>query len=286
MSTVDENAETPTSSPMAELYRWSTWIHLGPGAEDCDEVDEATGTNECHDARHRHLWCRLPNQYQHREIREAALAAKARRQRLYRDADSDASVILDGELEALSASGDLAKEDVVNELVAKDWWRDFAEAQADVREVEDEDGAKLYEHIERDITRWSALSKLPAEERSADELAELEAHCTAYNTAVDAAREAAAQPRRDALMSKDVSELVDILRKQRIEADSNGYFTNEYATLEWLACTLRHPDGAPVFASREVLAGTDDSVLNALRKTFIDLENTQRLDAGGAPGNS
>jgi len=274
-------------TPIATLYRWSTWVHVGPGAEDCEAVDEAQGTNDCSNPLHHHLWCRLPNQYQHREIREAALAAKARRARQYRDPDSDASVILDAELEAIAAEGEGAKPAIVEELVAKDWWRDYMEAQAAVRELEDEEGAKRFEHIERDMTRWQELAAMDPDARPADEWSELEGHITAYNDAVDAEREAASKPRHDALSERDVSELTDMLRKQRVDMDANGQFQHEYATLEWLTCTLTKPDGPPAFASRDVLVKQDEDLLEQIKAAYIDLETTQRLSAeGGAPGNS
>lgn len=279
-----EQAEVVT--PISQIYKWSAWVHVGPGAEECEAVGEEEGRNDCSNPLHTHLWCRLPNQYQHREIREAALAAKARRQRQYRDPESDASVVLDGELEAVVSEGEGAKGAVIEELVAKDWWRDYQEAQADVAELEDEDGTKLYEHIARDVERWTKLSQVPEEERSKDEYDELEAHIMAYNKAVDVRREEAAKPRRDALASKDISELADILRKQRVDMDANGHFAHEYATLEWLACTLTKPAGERAFESRDVLVTQDESVLEAMKSAYIDLENTQRMDQGGAPGNS
>lgn len=272
--------------PVSALYKWSAWVHVGPGAEQCEAIDEERGTNDCSDPLHHHFWCRLPNQYQHRDIREAALAAKARRARQYRDPDSDASVILDAELEAVGAEGEGAKRAIVDELLAKDWWRDYMEAQADVRELEDEGGAKTYEHIGRDMTRWQELAALDAEERPADEWAELEGHITAYNEAVDKARAIAEAPRREALEANDVSTLLDMLRKQRVDVDSNGQFSHEYATLEWLSCTLRKPDGEPAFASREILVKQDEQILEALKATYIDLESTHNSDQGGASGNS
>lgn len=277
-----EHAQTPIS----QVYRWSAWVHVGPGAEECEAVNEEQGVNDCSNPLHHHLWCRLPNQYQHREIRESALAAKARRARLYRDPDSDASVILDAELEAIAAEGETAKPDVIDELVAKDWWRDYIEAQADVAELEDEEGAKRFEHINRDIARWQELAAMDPEARPAEEYDELEGHVTAYNKAVDEAREAAAKPRRESLAAKDITELTDMLRKQRIDIDSNGQFTHEYATLEWLTCTRTKPDGDLAFASRDDLVKQDEQLLEALKATYLDLENTQRSDLGGAPGNS
>lgn len=287
MSTeVEAPEQAQVETPVSAMYRWSTWLHVGPGADECEAVNEEAGVNDCSNPLHHHLWCRLPNQYQHREIREIALAAKARRARQYRDPDSDASVILDAELEAIGAEGQGAKPAVIDELVAKDWWRDYMEAQADVREREDDEGHQIYEHIARDMTRWTELSAMPEEDRPGDEWTDLEGHIMAYNEAVDAAREEAAKPRREALDSRDISELLDMLRKQRIDIEANAEFSHEYATLEWLTCTLTRPDGDPAFPSREVLVKQDAQLIEALRTTYQDLEQTQRSDQGGAPGNS
>lgn len=290
MSTTEQTPQAiAPDAALQQLYRWSAWVHVGPGAEECESVDEATGTNDCSNPLHFHAWCRLPNPLQHRDIRESALAAKARRMRQLRAPDSDANVILEAQLDEIARRGDDAKDDLVEELVAKDWWRDYMEAQADMRELEaGADGERPYQHIERDMTRWQELAAMPENTRPADEYAELEAHITAYNAALDEKRTEIASPRRESLMARDLNELLDMVREQRIDIDSNEHFSNEYATLEWLHCTLRSaPSGAPVFGSMDALRNADAVVIDALKDTFGDLERTQASDhQGGGPGNS
>lgn len=282
MSTV-----TAPETPISLLYRYSTWLHVGPGAEECEAVNEGAGSNQCSNPLHFHAWCRLPNQYQHRDIREKALAGKARRLRALRDPDSDVAVIMEQEIEALAHQGDAAIPDIVEELTAKDWWRDYIEASQDVREIEDDRGVKTFEHIDADMERWRELAAKPEDERGAD-FAALEEHISAYNTAVDARREEIAKPRREALAARDLNALLDMLSDQRLDAEANGVYLHEYATLEWLTCTLRYPGGPEVFASRDQLERASDEVIEALKATYVDLEKTQNAETsmGGAPGNS
>jgi hypothetical protein len=71
----DQKGPRDALKTTGELFRYSSWVHIGGGAEDCEEAE--TGT--CADPLHFHAWCRLPNQLQHADIRERALASKARR---------------------------------------------------------------------------------------------------------------------------------------------------------------------------------------------------------------
>jgi hypothetical protein len=83
-----------------ELFKYSAWVHVGQGAEDCEEARDG----HCGNPLHFHAWCRLPNQLQHEDIRERALAAKARRIRQLRDPEADAYEILESDMSELRAS--------------------------------------------------------------------------------------------------------------------------------------------------------------------------------------
>src|SRR5262245_8571172 len=73
-----------------ELFKFSAWVHIGVGADECEHAQ----TGNCADPGHFHAWCRLPNQFQHQDIRERALAAKARRIRQLRDPATDGYDVL------------------------------------------------------------------------------------------------------------------------------------------------------------------------------------------------
>ncbi len=275
---------TTTQAPISQLYKWSAWLHIGPGAEKCEAVNEEQGVNDCSNPLHFHAFCRLPNPFDHREIREAALAAKARRVRLLRDPDSDAAAILEDEIARLAREGDLAKESIVDELLQQDWWRDFLEATAEIREMEDESGSQIFEHIERDVAKYQREAGDTDEDQLSEELAALRAHITRYNDLIDKRREELTEPRKQALEQRDINSLLDMVRDLRIDADSNEHFSHEYSALQWLAGTFRTPGGEPMFPSREVMQRADTAIVEGLQETFNDLAKTQQR--GGGPGNS
>jgi len=151
-------------------------------------------------------------------------------------------VILEDELDALARAGEAAKEQLVDELVSKDWWRDYLEATRDVqeREVGDE-GEKPYATIEDDQRRYRQLDALPEDERPKDEYEELERHITAYNTAVDERHREVEAPRRASLAERDLNALIDLIRDERISAEANGEFMHVYSIYEWLVGCLTQP---------------------------------------------
>jgi hypothetical protein len=241
---VDEAAKTPR-----QMFRYSTWVHVGPGAVDCEAINEQAGTNECSNPLHFHAWCRLPNQFQHREIREKALAAKARKTRLLRDPESD---------------------------------RDVQERE----EGQDGDGEPLrpFAHVEHDQRRHSELEAMPEEERPGDEFDELGRHLGRYAEALKQRQEEIVQPKRDALTDKGVNGLVDLVRDQRVNAAGTEEFMHTYSTWSWLVGTLRRPGGKTIWpADPQTLVNVAPEVLDEIRVAFEDLEQTQQR---GLEGNA
>ena len=176
-----------------QLFRFSTWIHVGPDAETCDEGEQGT----CSNPLHFHAWARLPNQFQHRHIREKALAAKARRARQLRDPESDAHAVMEDELDEIARLGDAGRKQLIDDLIGRDWWRDFLEAAKDVKEIENDRDEQVYATIDEDQQRFKELDAKPEDERPKDEYDELERHLAAYNDAVDKRRAELEKPRRD-----------------------------------------------------------------------------------------
>jgi hypothetical protein len=276
-ATFDNAVKTPE-----QLFRYSTWLHVGVGADGCEDVDEQAGDVSCADPLHFHAWCRLPNQFQHREIREKAMAARARRSRQLRDPTSDSAAILGDELEAILRAPDAA-EQLIAELVGKDWWKDYMQAVRDLNEAEDERGEKPWVTIEHDRQRYVELQSLDEAERPTEEFAELEKHLTAYGEALEAAHNEIVEPKRQALAGRDVNDLADLVREQRIDGEAQEDFMHTYSTWEWLVGTLRCPGGERRFASLEAMQAAAPEVIAALEGTFDDLERT--FD-GGATKNS
>lgn len=275
----------------AELYRWQTWVHVGPGADNCEDVDEANGTVSCGNPLHFHAWCRLPNQFQQEELREKALAAKARKMRLLREPGADLCEIMESEIEALARRGESVRPAVTEELVAQDWWRYLLDAtrqlQVEHEDPDDDETPLRWEHIEDDrlkalALRADAAGDPEAADEHADELAMLEQRVLAYDAAVMARRDELAQPVRDELAALDISDLIDRLRDARIDAEGSKAYQATIAEWTWVTGSFRQVEGSPHFQSPVDLRTQPTDVIAALSSAFGDLE---REKGGLAQGN-
>lgn len=274
----------PAERDPRSLYKYATWIHVGHGADECTEVDEQAGTNQCADTSHFHAWCRIPNPLQEREIRERALAGKARKIRQLRSQGSDANEILETELESLQAEPD-ATERMAAELVGADWAPDYLSAVRQVRELDDPDGdgedaPKLFAHIEDDQARFARLEAATPEERAQDEFEELRDHVAAYQEKVREAFEAITNPKRETYEQMDAHDLLDLTRRKRIERGGTEEFMHQFSVQEWLSCTYRAREGDLAFRDLKHLEGADPEVLLTLESTFADLEKTAQSSSG------
>ena len=276
---------TPAEREPSSLYKFAVWLHVGAGAEDCTEVDERAGTNRCGDPSHFHAWCRLPNQFQHREIQTDALAAKARRIRALRDPESTSAIILQDDVDRLRDEGEASRETIIEELLDTTWAQDYLRSVRDVGELEDpdddpEDGdepAKRFATIDADRDRVVYLLSKPPADRTIGEGEEVETinrHLLDYNAAVEERMQALRTPRRDALDGNDLDELCELVRRKRIKALGDNEFQHMFSVGEWLACTYRTPEGPPVFASLTELEAAPNDVIAALQVQFSDLERT------------
>jgi hypothetical protein len=222
---------------------------------------------------------RLPNDYQHRDIREKALAAKGRRIRQLKHPETDANVVLESELDAV-AEGEGGKEAIIGELLAETYYRDRDDAALDVQEDE------KWENIRQDQERWSTLSTTSVDDRSADEWRELTEHIAAYAKAIEERLDAIQKPRRELLEALDLNELVDKARDRRIEAESRRVFNDTYSFFQTYFCTLKLPEGFDperitpdtmprqrYFSSEQDLREYDSRVVAELREAFDVLEN-------------
>lgn len=266
-------ARSDATRPVGELFRFSTWVHVGPDAENCEDGRDGT----CGDPRHFHAWVRLPNQFQHQDIRERSMAAKARRLRQLRDPDSDAYAVMAANMEEL-ARGD--REALLDELVNKEWWRTHLDAMADV------EGDDEFAHIDRDRER---LAELQDSDAAGDELNELERHLRDYGERVDARVKEIQRPHRETLDAKSMDELVDLVREQRVQAEASAAFMDSYSKWQWLAGTFNVPPAAGASNARHVFASVEDlenaapEVVEELRAVYGDLEMSLQR---GARGNS
>lgn len=260
----------PALKTTKQLFRFTEYLNVGEGADDC--AAETAKLGSCDDPEHFHAWLRIPNPFQHREIREKSLAAKARRMRLLRDPNSDAHEILEADLD-LMRHGD--HEVLVDEIANKEWWRDHMEATKDVEEDE------RWEHIRRDQERLRELEEADPEQRPTDEYEELLRHTTAYHQAVEESRSQLQEPRRQALLDKGIDELIDLVRDDRITADATQEFMHVYATWTWLAGTYRSDRSGRRFGDIQHLQDADEEVIDALKEAFERLEIDHQKAASG-----
>lgn len=272
------------------LFRYSTWVHVGPGAEACGDVDEVAGTNSCADPLHFHAWCRIPNQFQHREIRDKGLAAKARKARGFRDPETDAYAIIEGQLDEIEREGEGGRDEFIEELLARDWWPEYQEAVADVAEEEDppqgdEEPQRKWAHVEDDRKRHKELKALPEAERPKDEYESLTRHLVAYNERIDEVHKERMKPMREALEGLDMAELKDRVRDLRIDQEADQEFLHVYNMWEWYFGTLKQQLGPPerVFSDVARLQEVAPEVVAVLQDTFADLEKSRQK---GLSGNS
>lgn len=277
-----------------EIWKWQTWVHVGPGAENCDDVsegDEATGvepSNACTNPRHFHAWIRLPNQFQHADCKKAGSAAKARLKRMLRDPESDAHWGMEGDLQDIEAAGENGRAAALEELVHRDWWADFLDAAEDIKDWiddtvevgEDEDPERPYANIEADQERFREILGMPESEQPEDEREHLQRHIAEFTDRHEARVKELQQPRREAFDVQSTAELIDHLRRDRIEAAGSAEFNEAYAAEQWFLCTARYTKGPRYFKDREELRNAAPEVLSALDEAYKDLTR-----AAGTSGN-
>jgi hypothetical protein len=262
-----EHSEAEDRTP-EKLFRFSRWLHIGVGAEECEHKEDGT----CEDPQHFHAWCRLPNQFQHESIREKALAAKARRIRTLKDPESDGHTIVEFALDELRATGDT--EAIVAEILQKD------RMKRHIAVVEELKATEEFEHIDEDRERLRALEGEPEETRPADEFATLQRHVGEFEETVVQKKDEAEEPEKQALMQRSLDDLIDMVRQDRIERDGARQFMDTFGRWEWFIGTMKTPTPAKAmdyenqryFASIKHLEATADEVLNALDITFAGLE--------------
>lgn len=260
----------PEERTSGQIYRYSTWLHLGPAAETCEQGE----SGDCQNRLHFHAWCRLPNELQIRDIREKAKAAKARRARQLRDPNTDSYEILEDELDELARLGDAGRKQTVDDLLGKTWFQDYLEAVQDVRDEDGEDGEKLYALIEEDDKRFQELDAMDPEKRPQEEYDELDRHLEEYTAKVEARLREIQEPRRENLTALDINALIDMVRADRIQTSAMDDFNVTYSKWEWYLCTYVTPNDRRRFASIEELEAAAPEIIEALKATFNDLERS------------
>jgi hypothetical protein len=279
--TSPDQEKAAAAQPRKELFKWSSWLHVGDGSADCPHAEDG----KCQNAEHFHAWCRLPNPYQTRDILEKARAARARKMRTLREPDSDARAILEDDLAAIRDSD--ARDILINEIVATmaqeilvDATRevmDYDKPEGQVEEDEEgEDGEppKLYALIDQDMEELARLEALPEDQRGED-FDSLSRHVDGYREHVGKVEEELKAKRRETLEQKSWDELIEIVRKERMDNSAAEAYLNAYQLWQWFACTYkRRGHDERVFKDfNQMKLNTPTDVIEALRETFNDLES-------------
>lgn len=265
-----------------ELFRYSEWVHVGPGADECDDAE----TGECTNNMHFHAWCRLPNQFQHQSIREKGLAAKARRLRAYRDADSDASAVLDGQLDEIEYTMGVedARKTYIEEIVFKDYMKDYFDAVQELAseqaDGDDPDEPGPWVTIDEDRERFRVLELMDEEERPHDEYAELKSHLQAYEDEVNRlVKDVKQEPLRQSLQDRSMDDLRAMVREDRIQKEANALYMQTYTIWEQFIGTMKTqvPKAldAPqqrAFTDVNHLKAAAPEIVQALDRVFTDLD--------------
>lgn len=287
-----ERAEVP-AEPVArtatarKMFKYSDFIDVGEGAIECEHARDG----QCQDIEHFHCWIRLPNPYQHQDIRKKGLAAKARKVRALRDPESDDAVVLDSALAEISDS--IYLDTLVDELLAREWAEDYIEAQTDVSEREG------YETIAADREEYARLdevqNQLPTAEQT-PEYVELRDHMDGYLKAIEKRLEETQRPKRDELASRPYQAIVALVRQKRVDEEGDRAFIETYNAWTWfvgtfhveLHPTLRRPHkpmwdeiGHRDRPSAGSMFGEAPEVIDALKESFNELQIAlQRGSAG------
>jgi hypothetical protein len=254
---------TDAQTSVETLFRYSAYVHVGAGAQECAHATDGA----CKNMDHFHAWIRIPNSIQQESIREHALAAKARRMRQLRDPESDSHVILEGDMAELR---EVPHSELVDEIVAKDFSRDHMETLRDLSEDE------RFEHIDRDIERRDVLQKLDEDKRPKDEWEELTRHITTYREALREGRDERQKPRREALKDRSADDLLEIIREERVKREAQVAYNGSFSKWQWLAGTLKPVSkgrpNEPMYREMAQIEREAPEILEGLDAAFSDLE--------------
>lgn len=268
------------------MFRHSQFIDVGEGALECEHKRDG----ECADPEHFHAWCRLPNPYQHEDMRNKGLAAKARAIRALKDPEADVTVVLDAELATINDES--YKDTIIDELLSREWTEDYLKAQEDV-EAEDD-----FEHITQDREEWGRVDKantdIPEEERS-EEYKRLRSHMEKYLARIGTRLDEIQKPKREEFGDRSMESIMDLVRSKRIEELGGAAFANSFSAWQIFVGTYKvdlHPTLGRPHAPRWEDIGVRDrpapgtmygeapEVIDALQRLYNNLSLS--LQAGSA----
>lgn len=275
-----EQSAAATNAEPSKMFKFAEWVHVGEGASECQfvvgEENERHQGQGCEDEEHFHCFCRLPNQFQHRDIVEKATAAKARRIRMLNDDASDAYEVLDANLRLVAASDD--RETIIEELMSTTWQTDYLDALTQVEEEE------RFEHVDQDRQELRRLLDMPDDERPREQFEALERHLQDYIDTTSAKLKEVQEPRRTSFEAIDTEKLIDLLRERRIDDDSNEEYHHVFSQWEWFVGTRAPDRKTQKFSSiKEMIDDSAPELIERLQAVFTELRVAMQR---GGRGNS
>jgi hypothetical protein len=261
-----------------ELFQWSTYVHVGAGATECEHGEDGT----CTDFPHFHAWLKLPNVFQTRDIQDKAEAARARKRRALKDPTTDAYAVLEEGIEAWGLTPETL-ELLAGQLASQRVQAEYTQLRESL--LEDD----RFEHYAADIEEFKRLGDVPEEERDEEDFERLgkmvEEFKDEYLAAIN--RRVATETERLKQIPKD--ELLDLERRNVIDVTAGEVFLHTKYTWSYFICALKPVKAgtafpsARVFENPEAMKGAPPEVVNALRDAFRSLEGRMlmRSDAAG-----
>lgn len=221
---------------------------------------------------------RLPNDFQHKDIREKAMAAKARRVRALKNPSTDSFEVLEFELEAVAQS-EGAVDNLVHELLLERVDRDRYEAIQEVNQEEE------WEHVRQDQERFRSMQSMTSDERSEEEWQTLINHLAKYAQAIEDKTTEIQAPRRQALEALGLDGLLEKVRERRIDAEGRRVFNDTYSFWQIYSGALKLPEGFDpdnvtmetmprerIFATEQELRECDALIATNIQLAFEALE--------------
>lgn len=266
-----------------ELFQWSTNVHVGIGALDCEHgLDGACDTKE-----HFHAWLCLPNTFQARDIQDKAAAAKARKRRALQQngkdgrEPTDSALVLEEQIEAWTLTPE-TYEALISQVADRRVKAEYAEI---AQELQDSD---QFENYGTDVEEFRRVAALPEEERDPEDWKRLEADVEEYRVEFEKRATARFESEQYRLRQLERSEVLEVERRNIVDTTSGETFLHVYYTWAYYTCA-RVPtlDGYPdqrAFTKPEDLKNAPPEVIVALRTAYRRLES-KLLVRGDATGN-
>lgn len=275
-----------------ELFQWSTYVHVGAGAEECEHKLDGKCphppkmTPDGGVEGHFHAWLCLPNVFQARDITEKANASRARRRRsLRQNGDdgreaTDSAIVLEDQL-AVWEANKTTWEALIRTIAQRNVDAQLAEI---TQEMADSD---QWEHYAADVEEYRRLLRVPEDDRDPEDMKRLETDLEEYTEELNKRVQARMERETSVLNDMPRHEVLELQRRHMIDEQAQDAWYHTYYTWAYFTCARKPTlEGYPrdrVFERPEDLKNTAQEIVAALRSAYRSLESKMlvRSDAAG-----